>query len=120
MAKRRENVASFHSPMTILSPITSRFYALRNYAGGLAQGTFLQLSRSACLSLLCKMKLGQLEILDCDGTRAICGRESPVKGEPQVTIRIHKEMFWIRLLLFADMVRIMSCFNLSLRAYSYF
>ena len=120
MAKRRENVTSFSSPMTILSPITSRFYALRNYAGGLAQGSFLHLSRSACLSLLGKIKLGQLEILDCDGTRAICGRESAVKNEPQVTIRIHKEIFWVRLLLFADMVRKISCFGLLLGAYSYF
>jgi len=104
MASRSEDTASFRAQMTILTPITSRFYALRNYAGSFAWGPLVQLSRSACLSLLCKIKIGQLEILDCDGARVTCGREVAVRHEPQATIRIHKETFWVRLLLFADMV----------------
>lgn len=90
--------------MTILTPITSRFYALRSYAAGLAWSPLLQLSRGACLSLFGKVELGRLEIVDCDGETVICGQDTLSKDAPKATLRIHKDTFWVRLLLFADMV----------------
>lgn len=90
--------------MTILTPITSRFYALRSYAGDLAWSPFVQLSRGACLTLFRKIGYGKLEIVDFDGETIICGQERPEKDALKVTLHIHKETFWVRLLLFADMV----------------
>lgn len=85
-------------------PIASRFYALRSYAGGLVWSPVVQLSRGACLSLFRKIQYGQLEIVDSDGENIICGQAISEKDAPKVILHIHKETFWVRLLLFADMV----------------
>jgi len=87
--------------MTLLSPVVSRFHALRSYTGSLAWNPLLQFSRNTCLSLLSRIQLGRLEIIDVDGQTYTMGGDDSSK--PQVTLRVHKDTFWVRLLLFADM-----------------
>jgi cyclopropane-fatty-acyl-phospholipid synthase len=90
--------------MSLLTPLTSRFTALRSYTGSLAWGPLVQFSRSMCLSLLKRVEIGRLEIIDTDGTRIVCGTTNFRDGEPQTTLEVNKDTFWVRLMLFADMV----------------
>ena len=90
--------------MTILATVALRLYALRSYALGLAWSPLVQLSRATCLSLFGKITHGQLEIID-EGESTICGQAVSATDQPRVTLHIHNEAFWVRLLLFADMVR---------------
>jgi cyclopropane-fatty-acyl-phospholipid synthase len=79
----------------------SRFHALRSYTGSLAWNPLVQFSRNTCLSLLSRIQVGRLEILDVDGETYILGGDD--RSTPQVTLRVYKDTFWVRLLLFADM-----------------
>jgi cyclopropane-fatty-acyl-phospholipid synthase len=97
--------------MGVLSPITVRVNALATYTGSYAIPPLLSLSRSAILTLLKKIQIGSLCIQDVDGSVTICGSprrmesddEKSVYTVPHAELRVLNEMFWIRLLLFADM-----------------
>ena len=78
--------------------------SLRRYAGNLTWGPFLALSRSTVLGLLGRIEFGQLVVRDTDGTATICGNPGIKDGSPRTELKVSKEAFWIRLLLFADMV----------------
>lgn len=91
----------------MISTLTSRFAALRGYTGGLAWSSATQLARSACLSLLQRIKVGSLEIVDTNGDIIVCGNNlTTTKGGsgPYCKLQVHSELFWVRLALFADMV----------------
>src|SRR6266480_1292535 len=90
--------------MTIFAPVTLHLCALRSYAGTLAWSPLVRLSRAVCLSLFKKITHGQLEIID-EGESTICGQVRSFADLPRVTLHVHKETFWLRLVLFADMVR---------------
>lgn len=90
--------------MTIFAPVALRLCALRGYAGGLAWSPLVRLSRTVCLSLFKKITHGELEIID-DGESTICGQVTSSVDAPHVKLHVHKDMFWVRLVLFADMVR---------------
>lgn len=89
--------------MTIITPLTSRFNALRSYAGNVAWGPLVTLSRSAVMAVLLRMRQGRLDIVDVDGKETLCGRAENQAGAPQTTLRVHKDAFWVRMMLFADM-----------------
>lgn len=61
-------------------------------------------SRSAVLALLQRIEIGQLVITDSDGTVTICGKKDSEFGAPRTELNVLKEAFWVRVLLFADMV----------------
>lgn len=99
--------------MGIASPITDRLWALANYSASYAYPPLVTVSRSAISSLFQQIKVGQLKIVDFDGTTTVCGQqklkadastESSVYSLPVVELKVNKELFWVRLLLFADMV----------------
>lgn len=98
--------------MGITSPITDRIRALAGYTAPYAWGPLLSVSRTAILSLITRIKVGQLTIVDVDGQTTVFGQqkltpsgaERSVYSIPQVELRVHKDMFWVRLALFADMV----------------
>ncbi|KIV99222.1 uncharacterized protein PV09_09086 [Verruconis gallopava] len=87
--------------MSVLKPLISQFNSLRSYTGSLAWHPLLQVSRSTCLSLLQRIQIGCLEIVDFDGQSYNCGPMS--SASPYAQLRVNKETFWVRLLLFADM-----------------
>lgn len=91
--------------MTII-PQSLNYYAdgLRRYAGSVTWGPLVQLSRSAILSTLSKITVGQLKVIEADGHTTICGELGANISGPQTELRIHKETFWVRMMLFADMV----------------
>ena len=89
--------------MILSTAISKQFYSLRGYAGGLAWSPLVQLSRSACVGLLTKIKIGRLEITDECGELIICGDHDEAAA-PALELKVHNESFWVRLLFFADMV----------------
>jgi len=100
------------SSMAILSPVFNRATALASYAGSLAWPPLLSVSRGAILALLKNIQVGSLQIRDADGTLTICGSppraqagdsEKSVYTIPHAELRVLNDLFWIRLLLFADM-----------------
>jgi cyclopropane-fatty-acyl-phospholipid synthase len=93
--------------MAVLSIATAAFDALRGYAGSLAWGPLVGISRTATLSLLGRIEKGTLVIKESDGRETVCGSPSSPKGSkpPRTELMVHRESFWVRLLLFADMVR---------------
>lgn len=87
--------------MSVLKPLIAQVTALRSYTGSLAWQPLLQVSRNACLSVLSRVQIGCLEIIDEDGTTYNCGPSS--SASPYARLTVNKEMFWVRLALFADM-----------------
>ena len=92
--------------MTVL-PSSLRSYATsaRQYATSLTWAPLVQLSRTTILAIFSKIAVGQLKIIDADGRVTICGQLGTSVEGPQTELRVHKETFWVRMLLFADMVR---------------
>lgn len=73
---------------------------LRSFTGSIAWGPLVNLSRSLILSTLSGIRVGKLTIHERDGTQTICGGlEGPITA-----LHIRKDVFWLRLALFADMV----------------
>ena len=98
---------------SLLSPVTAY-----------AWPPLVSLSRRTVLSLFAQIKVGQLVVQDAPtNITTVCGAlevEDPDKkvepdlrggrrrGTPRAVLRVHSDTFWVRLLLFADMVRINS------------
>ena len=98
--------APFHRPRqaTTMAILTRAFDSLRSYLGGLTWGPFVALSRTAVLSQLSKIQVGQLVITDEEGALTICGAPGIKDGSPRTQLKVLKEAFWVRMVLFADMV----------------
>lgn len=84
--------------------VSRSFDSLRSYLGSVTWAPFVKLSRSTVLGLLSRVEVGQLVIRDSDGTVEICGQPSIEDGSPHTELRVSKEAFWVRVMLFADMV----------------
>ena len=56
------------------------------------------------MGLLSRIDLGQLVVRDNDGDVTICGQSSVEDAYPRTELRVLKETFWVRVMLFADMV----------------
>lgn len=80
------------------------FDSLRSYVGSFTWAPFLKFSRSTVLGLLSKVEIGQLVVKDSDGKVTFCGPAGANDGAPRTELRVLKEAFWVRVMLFADMV----------------
>lgn len=84
--------------------LVSTLDAVRSYTGSFAWAPLIQLSRSAILSLLKSVEIGQLTVRDTDGTVTVCGKQPQAGHDAPVTsLNVVRETFWLRLALFADM-----------------
>lgn len=61
-------------------------------------------SRHGILSLLSQIKVGKLTVLERDGTETVCGKGEEADRNLDVSLRVLRDAFWLRLGLFADMV----------------
>ena len=77
---------------------------LRQYASGLAWGPLVEFSRNKIISTLHQIRYGRLTIKDTGGGETICGEQSVAEGAVQTSLEVHSDTFWVRMLLFADMV----------------
>lgn len=91
--------------------LTHSFDSLRSYVGSFAWGPFVTFSRSTVLALLERIEIGQLVVRDSHGTVTVCGSPGIKDGSPRTELKILKETFWVRVMLFADMVSDRSCFQ---------
>jgi len=98
------------------------FEILRTYAGSFTWQPLVRFSRGIVLSLLRRIAIGQIVVRDSDGAVTICGAPQVKDGTPRSELRVLKETFWVRALLFADMVSIVpwhpgarSCWEVSPR-----
>lgn len=87
------------------SLVTSALDRVRNYAGAVAWGPLVQTSRQLVLSLLSQIEHGRLTVIEKDGTNTICGDAEGETVLPAAHLRVVRDSFWLRLALFADMVR---------------
>jgi len=86
--------------------LTSSFDSLRTYAGSLTWSPLVRFSRGTVLGLLRRIVVGQIVVTDSDGAVTVCGARKVKDGTPSTELRVLKETFWVRALLFADMVRV--------------
>ena len=94
--------------MAITSVLTAVLDTAKGLVGSAAWGPLVNVSRTEVLSLFKQIQNGQMAITDTDGGRAVYGRPvvDGVVPTPNVELRVNRESFWVRLALFADMVRI--------------
>ncbi|KAL8706015.1 MAG: hypothetical protein Q9201_000900 [Fulgogasparrea decipioides] len=86
-----------------MTMLTRFFDVARSNVSFFAWGPLVRLSRAAVLSLLSRAEVGHLIIQDSDGSETICGERWPKEGGPTTELKVLKDAFWVRLLLFADM-----------------
>ncbi|KAL9601062.1 MAG: hypothetical protein Q9219_002771 [cf. Caloplaca sp. 3 TL-2023] len=79
------------------------FDSAQSFLASFTWGPLVRLSRAAVIGLLSRVQIGHVNIVDIDGSEVICGERWAKKGVPSVELRVLKEAFWVRLLLFADM-----------------
>lgn len=91
-----------------MDSLFARASSLRQYASNVTWEPLVGFSRSTILSVLKQIRHGSLKIQDVDGSETTCGVASPDKQTLQTTLNVHKDTFWVRMLLFADMVGSMS------------
>lgn len=87
---------------TMSGSLLTAFDRLRSLSGSVTWKPLVNLSRSTVLSLLQGIGIGQLTIYESDGTKTICGSSTV----PATELHVLKEVFWLRLALYADMVRL--------------
>jgi len=87
------------------SLVTSALDQVRNYAGAVAWGPLVQASRQLVLSLLSQIEHGTLTLVEKDGTSSVYGETGKDEAQPVAHLRVIRDSFWLRLALFADMVR---------------
>lgn len=94
--------------MAITGTLTAVLDTAKGLVGSAAWGPLVTVSRTVILSLFKQIQHGQLAITDTDGGRAVYGCQDVdgVAPSPNVEVKVKRESFWVRLALFADMVRI--------------
>ena len=85
--------------------VSRSFDSLRTYAGSVAWGPIVRFSRGVILGLLRRIEVGQILVYDSDGAVVVCGNAGEEGDGPKTELKVSKETFWVRALLFADMVR---------------
>jgi hypothetical protein len=88
----------------MIGPALSNFVALRNATINATWSSLVYVSRSICLSVLSKIQIGQLQIVDVDGNITVLGEAAENPSGPKCVLQIRQETFWLRLALYGDMV----------------
>jgi cyclopropane-fatty-acyl-phospholipid synthase len=85
--------------------VTSFLTSARSYASSIAWDPLVQLSRASILALLKGIQVGQLTVKEKDDVETVCGNAVLARTEVPVTsLKVVRDVFWLRLALFADMV----------------
>lgn len=92
--------------MSILSPLTGPMTAVLNGVASQAWEPLVSLCRSGTLSQLQNIRLGKLVVYERSSSKASMVFGAEREGLPLAILNVHGEKFWVRLALFADMVRL--------------
>lgn len=90
-----------------MDSVFARANGLRQYVSNIGWEPLVGFSRNTILSVLKQIRNGSLKITDVDGSETICGVVSSQKNALKTALEVHKDTFWVRMLLFADMVSYM-------------
>ncbi len=88
-----------------MAALSRSFASVRASVGLITWAPLVRFSRSAVLSILGRIEVGRLVIIDNDGTVTHCGEPHGICKGPEAELRVVKDSFWVRTLLCADMVR---------------
>jgi cyclopropane-fatty-acyl-phospholipid synthase len=91
--------------MTILSPITWAASTVLSPLTSQAWGPLVNLCRNGTLSQFQNLKHGKLVLFEGGSEKASAVFGSDKEGLPIAFLDVRDEKFWVRLALFADMVR---------------
>ena len=94
--------------MAITSPLTGVASTLINAITYQAWGPLVSLCRNGTLSQLQSIRLGKLTLYETSAAKASASFGAEVDDLPVAVLHVHDEKFWVRLALFADMVRLQS------------
>lgn len=89
------------------SLFSGAFDQVRTAVGYLARGPATHVARQLILSVLHKITIGQL-VIEEKGTTTLCGTTNLAVGShplPATVLHVKDDAFWVRVALFADMVR---------------
>ena len=93
------------APSWPISLLPQPLAALALRAQSIAVPPIIDFAKSTVVQVLKRIETGRIMIMDHDGEATVCGRFIAAEGEPCTELRVLKELFWVRVLLFADMVR---------------
>ncbi|PWW76522.1 cyclopropane-fatty-acyl-phospholipid synthase [Tuber magnatum] len=85
-----------------MNTLTAVFGYARRVSGSIAWEPLVRVCMRAVLTLLGGIEDGRLVVTFMDGRREVFGGGGG-RGGPQVELTVLKEMFWVRLFLFADL-----------------
>ena len=91
--------------MSFLSPLTGAASSVLTTLTSPAWGPLVSLCREGTLSQLQNLKLGKLVLFEGGSNKASTVFGADKEGLPVAFLDVHDEKFWVRLALFADMVR---------------
>lgn len=91
--------------MAILSPITGAASSILSTVTSQAWGPLVSLCKNGTIAQLQNLKLGKLILFEGGSSKASAVFGNDKEGLPIAFLDVHDEKFWVRLALFADMVR---------------
>jgi hypothetical protein len=92
-------------PMASTWSVAQRIYDARDYVVSWTWAPSVRIARAASLAILYRIEYGQLQIIESDGNVVVCGNRRG-DSSPVVVLRVLNDIFWVRLMLSADMVRL--------------
>lgn len=91
--------------MAILSPIIGPATSILSAATSQAWGPLVSLCRSGALAQLQGIKVGKLVLYEIGSSKTTSSFGKEESDLPLAILQVHDDKFWVRLALFADMVR---------------
>ena len=92
--------------MTILNTLTAPASAVLNALTSQAWQPLVSVCKNGTLSQLQNIQIGRLVLFEGSNSKASNVFGVDKEGVPVAYLHVHDEKFWVRLALFADMVRI--------------
>jgi len=94
--------------MAILSPLLGPATAIWNSVSCQAWDSLVALCRDGTLSQLQSIQLGKLAVYEVSAGKGSTVFGTEREGHPVAVLNVHDDKFWVRLALFADMVRLLN------------
>jgi len=91
--------------MTIVSPLTGAASSVLSTITTQAWNPLVNLCRHATITRLLNLRLGKLVLFEGGSSEASAAFGKGEEGLPVAFLHVHDEKFWVRIALFADMVR---------------
>lgn len=91
--------------MSIFNPLAGVATSVLSAITSQTWGPLVSLCKNGTLSQLQSIKLGKLVMFEGGREKASAVFGSDKEGVPVAFLDVHSEKFWVRLALFADMVR---------------